>query len=268
MTAPTLGFVSDTFDFLATADNWWGRLGIFARVGEHLRYSLGATLIAASVALPLGVWLGHLRRFGTAAINVGNIGRAVPTFGLMALAQQLWGRDELPVVGPVVGLVALVALAIPPILINTYTGMAEVPDGVRDAARGMGYTGRGRALRVELPVALPLVISGLRIAVVQVLATAAFVAVFGFGGLGRLVVDGLAQQDDGELVAGALVLAVLVIAAEVFFAVAQRLLVPAGVRRRRGHRRGRRSPARRGAATQIAPDPIPMKVAHKERNPQ
>lgn len=239
MTTSTLAFVSDTFDFLTTADNWWGRLGILARVAEHLRYSFGAAAIATVVALPLGIWLGHLRRFGTTAINVGNIGRAVPTFGLMALAQQLWGRDELPVVGPVVGLVALVALAIPPILINTYTGMAEVPDGVREAARGMGYTGRGRALRVELPVALPLVISGLRIAVVQVLATAAFVAVFGFGGLGRLVIDGLAQQDDGELVAGALVLAVLVIAAEVVFAVAQRLLVPAGVRRRGETRRDR-----------------------------
>lgn len=226
----TFGFVSDTVDFLTTADNWWGRLGLLQRIEEHLRYSFGATVIAAVIALPLGLWLGHIRRFGTAAINIGNIGRAVPTFGLMALAQQVWGRDELPLVGPVVGVVALVALAVPPILINTYTGMAGVPDGVREAARGMGYTGRASALRVELPVALPLVIAGLRVAAVQVLATAAFVAVFGFGGLGRFIVDGLAQQDDGELVAGALVLAALVVAAEGLFALSQRLFVPAGIR--------------------------------------
>lgn len=235
---------SETFEFLTTSDNWWGRLGILQRIEEHLRYSVGATVIAVLVAVPVGVWLGHLRRFGTAAINLGNVGRAVPTFGLMALAQQIWGRDELPLVGPVVGMVALVALALPPILINTYTGMAEVPDGVREAARGMGYTGRDRALRVELPVALPLVIAGVRIAAVQVLATAAFIAVFGFGGLGRFIVDGLAQQDDGELVGGAVVLAALVIVTEVGFAGAQRVLVPAGVRHGR-RRDGRPAGARR-----------------------
>ena len=241
--------ISDAFGFLTTADNWWGRQGIFQRLEEHIRYSLAAVVVATVITVPLGLWLGHIRRFGTLAINTGNIGRAIPTFGLMALAQQIWGLDELPLAGPIVGLVALTALAVPPILINTYTAMAEVPDDVRDAARGMGFRSLEQALRVELPNGLPLVLAGVRTATVQVVATAAFLAVFGFGGLGRFIIDGLAQQDNGELVGGALVLAALVVVTEVAFGIGQRWVVSPGVSGRRRQRRHRNpsEPATAGA---------------------
>ena len=109
---------------------------------EHIEYALVATVVAVLIALPIGVVLGHLRRFGTLSINVANIGRAIPSFALLVLSFQLFGLDELPFGGPISAFVPLVALAIPPILINAYTGMAEVDDGVRETARGMGMTGR------------------------------------------------------------------------------------------------------------------------------
>ncbi len=222
----------DVIDFLVDADSWSGRSGIANRLEEHVRYSVGATVAGIALALPIGIWLGHHRRFGTAAINIANIGRALPSFALIALSQQVVGLDELPFVGPTTVFVALVALAVPPILINAYTGMAEVPDEVRDAARGMGYTGWQRATRVELPAALPLILAGVRTSAVQVVATATLAAIVGAGGLGRFIIDGLATRDFVEVASGAVLVAVLAIATELLFSGITRLAVSPGLRRR------------------------------------
>ena len=240
-----MSLAGDVVDFFTTADNWWGRFGIFNRAEEHLRYSASATAVAVAIALPLAIWLGHHRRFGTVAINVANVGRALPSFALIALSAQIFGLDELPFAGPTTAFIALVALAIPPILINAYVGMADVPDHVRDAARGMGYTGSQQALQVELPNALPLIIAGIRTSAVQVVATATLVAIVGAGGLGRYIIDGLATSDDAEVAAGALLVAALAIAVEGLFAALRALVLSPGLRLGRpGARRGAsRAPA-------------------------
>jgi osmoprotectant transport system permease protein len=227
-----VNFLSDTVGWLTTADNWWGTFGILNRLIEHIRYSVAAVVVATVIALPLGLWLGHLRRFGTLAINVANLGRALPSFAILALSLTIFGLDELPFAGPVTAFVALVALAIPPILINAYTGMAEVPDGVRDAARGMGHTGFEQVRSVELPNALPLVLAGIRTSAVQVIATATLAALVGAGGLGRFIIDGMAIQDDAQLAGGAVLVAALAIVTELGFAGLQRFAVSPGVRAR------------------------------------
>lgn len=227
-----MSFVVDVFQWLTDSANWTGTFGIPNRFWEHIRYSVAGLAGGIVLAVPVGIWLGHLRRFGTLAINVANIGRALPSFALLALSQQMFGLDELPFAGPTTAFVALVALAVPPILVNTYTGMAEVPDSVRDAARGMGYTGWQRALKVELPGAVALILAGVRISAVQVVATATLAAVVGSGGLGRYIIDGIAVNDQVELAAGAVLVAILAIFTELFFSGLTRLLVPAGLRRR------------------------------------
>lgn len=227
-----MSIFGDTYDWLTTSDNWWGTFGIVNRMEEHVRYSLSAILVATVIALPIGLWLGHLRRFGTLAINVANLGRALPSFAILALSLTIFGLDELPFAGPTTAFVALVALAIPPILINTYTGMAEVPDGVRDAASGMGHTGFEQARSVELPNALPLILAGIRTSAVQVIATATLAALVGAGGLGRFIIDGLSIQDYGQLAGGAVLVAVLAILVELGFAGLQRSVVSPGVRSR------------------------------------
>ena len=209
--------VGDVVEFLTTADNWWGRTGIATRLGEHLRYSVSAIVASVVIALPIAVWLGHRRRFGTAAINIANIGRALPTFALIVLSLEIFGFDELPLAGPTTAFVALVALGIPPILINAYTGMAEVGDDVREAALGMGYTGPRQALRVELPNALPLILTGIRVSAVQIVATATLVAIVGVGGLGRYIIDGIATSDDVEILVGSVLVAALAVLTELIF---------------------------------------------------
>jgi osmoprotectant transport system permease protein len=222
----------EAFSWLTTADNWWGTFGIANRMIEHIRYSVSAVVVAIVIALPIGLWLGHLRRFGTLAINVANLGRALPSFAILALSLTVFGLDELPFAGPTTAFVALVALAVPPILINTYTGMAEVPDGVRDAASGMGHTAFEQVRSIELPNALPLVLAGIRTSAVQVIATATLAALVGAGGLGRFIIDGLAIQDDGQLAGGAVLVAALAIVVELAFAGLQRSIVSPGVRTR------------------------------------
>jgi osmoprotectant transport system permease protein len=219
----TLG---DVFAWLAEGSHWEGRFGIPSRTLEHIRLSSVAVAIALVVALPVGVVLGHRGRGGLVAVNVANVARAVPSFALLVIALQVWGF------GPTPTYVALVALAVPPILTNAYVGVSEVDADLRDAARGMGMSGSAVLWRVELPLAVPLVMGGVRTAAVQVVATATLAAFIGQGGLGRLIVDGRAAGDIPQLVAGAIAVAVLSIATELALGVAQRLLTPKGLARR------------------------------------
>ena len=225
-----MDFVTAVVAWFTDPTNWTGPNGIIFRIGEHLAYSAIATVIAAAIALPLGLVLGHTGRFGNLAINVANIGRAIPTFGLIVIAFILLRFSLLPV------FIALIALAIPPILTNTYVGIREVEPEVRDAARGMGMSGRQMLWRVEAPIALPLIMAGIRVSAVQVVATATLAAVVSFGGLGRFIIDGLAQGVQGrarglpQVIAGALLVALLAITTEVVLGRVQRAATPRGLR--------------------------------------
>lgn len=182
-----MSVLTEVLIWLGEAGRWQGPNGIPNRVWEHLGYSIGATLVAMAIALPLAFWIGHTGRGGLLAVNVANVGRAVPTFGLVLGAFVIFGLNLTPVY------IALVLMAIPPILTNAYVGIREVDPEVREAAEGMGMTGWQVLWRVEIPVALPLIMTGIRTSAVQVVATATLAAFVGLGGLGRYLIDGLAQ---------------------------------------------------------------------------
>ena len=220
-------FLGDVVAWFADGEHWRGTNGIPHRVFEHLAMSAAAVATAAAVALPPGLVLGHLNRGGALAINVSNVGRAIPSFAILVLATELVGIGATP------AFCALVALAVPPIVTNAFVGVREVDRDVRESARGMGMTGRQVLARVEVPMALPLVMAGVRTAAVQVVATATLAALVAWGGLGRYIVDGLAQQDYVELFAGAVLVALVSVLTEVLLGGLQRLIVPVGLRSRR-----------------------------------
>lgn len=220
--------IGDVIAWFADGDNWQGPFGVPSRTLEHLQLSAVAVLVALVVALPIGVVLGHRRRGGAIAVNLSNMARAVPSFALLVIALQIWGFGTTPTY------VALVALAAPPILTNAYVAVAGVDAELRDAARGMGMSGPRVLWKVELPIAVPLVMAGIRTAAVQVVATATLAAFIGQGGLGRLIVDGRAARDIPQLVAGAVVVGVLSIVTELGLGAAQRALTPRGLLRSTG----------------------------------
>lgn len=210
----------DVVEWFTAAPHWHGAGGIPNRVWEHLVISGSSIAIALAIALPIGFALGHTGRGGVAAVNVSNIGRAIPSFGLLVLAVQVVG------IGPKPAVVALVALAIPPILTNTYVGIREVDADVREAAHGMGMTGWQLLRRIEAPLALPFVMAGVRTSSVQVVATATLAAVVASGGLGRYIVDGFASGDEVQVFAGALLVAGLAIAVEVALGIVEARVSP------------------------------------------
>jgi len=249
--------------WLRDAANWRGDRGAGTRLVEHVQISAVAVLASILVAVPPAVWLGHKRRFGLVAINISNVGRALPSFAILVLGTQLLGLLEKPIIGSVSVFVALVALAVPPIVTNTYVGMAEVPDDVRDAARGMGLSESQMVRQVELPLALPLIMAGIRTSAVQVVATATIAAQLGFGGLGRFIIDGYATRSSGgytDVLAGALLVAALALLTEGLLGMAQRALTPKGLR---AAPRWRRGPTADDAPTddEVSSDPTPLPVA-------
>lgn len=221
-----MDFLGRVVEWFTTGSHWAGEAGALHRLVEHLTMSGGSILVAAALALPLGIWLGHTGRGGAIAINVSNIGRAIPSFAILVIAAQIVGIGWKP------AFAALVALAIPPMVTNAYVGMREVDADVRESARGMGMTGAQSLFRVELPVALPLVMTGVRTAAVQVVATATLAALVAWGGLGRFIVDGISQRDFVQVFAGAALVALLSILTELALAGLQHLLVPKGLRPR------------------------------------
>jgi osmoprotectant transport system permease protein len=204
--------------------HWSGSDGIPIRLVQHIQLSAECVLIGALIALPTGILLGHYGRFGNLAINVSNVGRAVPSFGILVIAFQVFGLGDLPII------ISLTALAIPPMVTNSYVALREVDADIKEAARGMGYRELAQVLRVELPLAVPLIMAGVRTSAVQVVATATLAALIAGGGLGRYVIDGLDQQDYTKLFAGAILVALLALATELALAGAERVLVPRGIR--------------------------------------
>ena len=219
-----MSFLTYAFDWLKSGQQWHGSDGIPLRVLQHLGYSALSLVIAALIAVPLGLLIGHYGRGGFAAVNVANIWRAIPTLGLLILVVVLVGFSILT------WLIPLVVLAIPPILVNTYEGVAGVDPDLKDAARGMGMTQWQLLVKVEVPVAIPLIMLGLRTSAIFVVATATIAAEIGLGGLGRYIIDGLAANNYGEVAGGAAVVVVLALAVQVAFTGLRRLVVPEGLR--------------------------------------
>lgn len=198
-----MSILTDLIAWFLDPVNWQGSAGVPARVLEHVWYSLIAIIVSIAVALPIGIFIGHTGRGGAVVINVLNSARAVPTFGIILLTVLVAGIGILPVI------VALVALASPPIVTNTYAGIRSVDPKIKEAAEGMGMVGWQVIRRVEIPVALPIIMAGIRTSAVQIVATATFAAIVGLGGLGRYIIDGLAQQDLTQVLAGAILVAAL-----------------------------------------------------------
>ena len=192
-------------------------------LGKHLELTAASVGIAAAIAIPLALWLGHIGKGQFLATSVSNIGRAVPSLALIAFFVAYLG------VGFANVTLALVLLAIPPILTNTYVGVQQVDRDLVDAARGMGLSGSQVVRRVELPLALPLIFGGLRISVVNVIATATIAPLAGVVTLGDPIIAGGVYGEDGRLGA-ALVVAALAVAAELLFAALQRAVTPRGIR--------------------------------------
>jgi osmoprotectant transport system permease protein len=213
--------------FFSDGSHWHGYNGIPHRVLEHLQYSFLALGIATGIALPAGLVTGHTGRGGNVLALIATAARALPSFGLLVLMFFWLGIGLTPVMIP------LVALAVPPILVTTYEAVRTVDPAPVDAARGMGMGPFAVLLQVELPVALPLILSGLRSAAIQVVSTAAIAAYVSLGGLGRYVIDGLYQRNYEIVVGGATLIAGLALAMIGVFWLVERLVVSPGVRRGR-----------------------------------
>ncbi|MEV6672972.1 ABC transporter permease [Streptomyces sp. NPDC051162] len=230
-----MGVIDRTWTWLTTGSHWSGTDGVWHRLGEHLFLTFVCLAISCAIALPVAVLLGHVGRGGALAVNISNAGRAVPTFAVLVLLllSPLGTHGSWPTV------IALVLFAIPPLLTNAYVGMREVDRDVVEAARGMGMTGRQLIGRVELPLAFPLMATGVRTAAVQVVATTTLAALPGGGGLGRIITAGFRLTDTAQVVSGALLVAGLALLVEGVLVVLERLLDP--VRRRAKRTAGRAS---------------------------
>ncbi|KUJ67546.1 ABC transporter permease [Streptomyces albus subsp. albus] len=237
-----------SWSWLTTGSHWSGESGVWHRLAEHLYLTFVSLGLACLVALPIAVLLGHIGKGGVLAVNLSNVGRAVPTFAVLVLLllSPLGRHGDLPTV------LALVLFAIPPLLTNAYVGMREVDREVVEAARGMGMTGGQLIGRVELPLAFPLLMTGVRTAAVQVVATATLAALPGGGGLGRIITAGFRLTDTPQVVAGATLVALLALLVEGVLVVLERLLDPM-----------RRRPGRGAAASPGGGEPVPATAVAK-----
>lgn len=228
-----MGILTEAWTWLSAPEQWSGPNGIPARTLEHLELSALALLVAVLLAVPPALVLAHKRRAEFLASAVVNTGRAVPSFGIIVLAALLFLTWGIPIRFWAT-VVALIALALPPIFTNTYSAIRNVDPATVEAARGMGLTERQLLFGVELPIGAPIVLTGIRIAWAQVLATATLGAIIGpGGGLGRYIVDGFAIGSSGydEVFGGAILVAALTILGDRLFDLTERLVLPVGIRR-------------------------------------
>ncbi|HEU4913546.1 MAG TPA: ABC transporter permease [Actinomycetes bacterium] len=230
-----MNLLGDALVWLNDPLNWQGKTGVPFLTYEHLYISFLAVLIAAVIAVPTALVLGHVGRGGGLTVVVSNVSRAIPTLALLTIfAATAIGFGNRATI------IALAVFAVPPLLTNTYVGIREVDRDVVEAARGMGLSERSVLLRVELPLAVPLIAAGFRTAAVQVVATATLAALVGGGGLGRIITDGFGQQDRPQILAGGILVALLALLTEGALASVQRAVTPGRDRKRllRGVRRG------------------------------
>ncbi|GAA2790410.1 ABC transporter permease [Saccharopolyspora taberi] len=215
--------IAELVAWLTDPANWSGPGGIPAQALAHLYYCVVSVAIASLVAVPLGVYIGHTGRGSVLVVGLGNAMRALPTLGLVTLLVLFFGLGE----GP--ALAGLVILAIPAIVSGAYAGIINAPADAVDAAKGMGMTSRQRLWQVELPNALPLLLGGVRSAMLQVVATAAVAAYVGLGGLGRILLDGLKISDYAQMAGAAIMIALLAVVLDLVLAGASRGLIPRGL---------------------------------------
>ena len=226
--------ITRTLQWLADPSNWAGPDSIPLRLAEHTGLSAVSLLIAFVIAMPLGLWIGHTGRWTRLATNSANLWRALPSLAVIAIVLPITAPLD-PQAGFFIypTLAAMVVLAVPPMLVNTYSGIAGVDRDVVDAGRGQGMSEWQLLKRVELPLAVPVIITGVRSGSVQIIATATLGAILGFGGLGRYIVDGFAQFSlggDAQMLGGVVLVAALVIATDLLFAAMQHMLTPRPVR--------------------------------------
>jgi osmoprotectant transport system permease protein len=220
----------DMWAYLSDGGNWSGQGGILELLVQQLLLTGTALALAILIGLPLALWLGHLGRGGFLAINISNVGRAIPTFALLALLVTAdW--PGVSTFGPfgragIATLIALTLFALPPIITNSYVAVREVGADVKESARGMGMTSWQQFRQVELPLAMPLVAGGVRLSLVQVWATATIAALVAGPGLGRIITDGFANSYYGKGIAGAVVVAIVAMILEVLATMAQRAVDP------------------------------------------
>lgn len=215
--------IGDVVAWFGDPASWSGTSGIPNRLVEHVVLSGLATLLALIIAVPIGLLIGHTGRGAVATVAVANIGRAVPSYALLIVFVSILG------LGFRNALVVLVLLAIPVILTSTYAGMRAVDRDTIEAGRGMGMSEPGLLTRVEVPLALPVIVAGARTAAVQVVATATLAALVGGGGLGRYIVDGFALRDEAQLVGGAILVGLLALLTERLFTFLERRTVSPGI---------------------------------------
>lgn len=216
----------NVWEFLTDAANWMGPTGIPVRIVEQLTLTFSAVAIAAAIALPLGIAAGHSGRYGALVMNLANLGRAIPTFALLLLFASIGAIG----VGFGAALLALILFALPPIVTNSYTGIASIDPSVRASGRAMGMNSKQLLWIVEIPLASGLIAAGLRTAAVQTTATATLAAFVGGGGLGRFILDGFGRQDQAMVLAGVICVAILTGVMELSMALLQRFLQPRGIR--------------------------------------
>ncbi|CAM2997242.1 ABC transporter permease [Mycobacterium intermedium] len=222
-----MNFIEQALSYLCTGRNWTGPVGLAARIGEHLEYTAMAVAASAIIAVPLGLVIGHTGRGRLLVVGAVNGLRALPTLGVLLLG-VLWCGLGL---GPPI--VALMLLGVPALLAGTYAGVASVDPLVVDAARAMGMSESRVLFRVELPNALPLVLSGLRNATLQIVATATVAAYASLGGLGRYLIDGIKEREFHIALVGALLVALLALVIDGLLALAVWASVPGTGRLRR-----------------------------------
>ncbi|MDP9300800.1 MAG: ABC transporter permease [Actinomycetota bacterium] len=219
--------LTEGFRWLANPEHWMGSDRIPLRLLQHVELSAVAIVMAALIALPIGLAVGHTHRGEVIAVQVANLGRAIPSLAILSLAFIVavylfpsFAFGFLPT------LLALTLLGIPPILVNTYVGIQQVDPDTVEAARGMGMSGREVLFGLEVPLAMPLIVTGLRLAAVTIVATATLSALIAGGTLGRYIVDGYAQQDIPKVVGGSILIAALAIATDVLFSLLRRITAP------------------------------------------
>ncbi len=222
-----MNFLQQALDYLFTAANWSGKAGLGARILEHLQYTAVAVGVSAVIAVPIGLAIGHTGRGSAVVVTAVNALRALPTLGVLLLGVLLWGLGLLPPT------VALTLLGIPPLLAGTYAGIANVDPRITDAARSMGMTEREVLTRVEVPLALPLILGGLRTATLQVVATATVAAYASLGGLGRYLIDGIKVRQFALALVGALLVTALALVLDGLLACAVWASIPGTGRLRR-----------------------------------
>jgi osmoprotectant transport system permease protein len=230
-----VNYVQEGILWLNDPLNWTNPGGLLDRLGEHLLISFWAVLLGLVIGWPLGIWLGHHGRGGGAVITVANLTLAIPTVALLTILPLTpLGFGKPPVI------VALAVFAVPPLLANAYTGLRQIDAEARDAAKGMGMSGRQLLFRVELPLSVPYLAAGLRTAAVQVVATAALAAFVNGGGLGEIISAGfgigMSNGGGGQIVAGGIAVALLALIVEGLLASVQRLVTPRALRAVKRHR--------------------------------